>query len=105
MARERRPFGALGALTDIPRVDCRRCGVTSDDVDLESDASPRGRGSVVLRTRLDGGVGEVNRVLLLVGDARLPSIGECFPSSSVHCKWRITDFVAHWQIVGEGKGS
>ena len=75
----------------------------SDDVDLESNGSARGRGSVVLRARLNGGVGEDNRALLLVGDAILPSVGEGFPSSSVHCKCRITDFVAHWADCLRGR--
>lgn len=102
MARERRLFGALVGLTEIPRVDCRRWGVRSEEVDLESDGSARGR-SVVRRARLDGGVGEDNRALLLVGDAMLYSVGEDFSSTSVHCKWRITDFVAHWADYLKGK--
>lgn len=103
VARERRPFGALVVLTEMPRLDCRRWGVASDDVDLESGGSARERGSVVLRARLGGGGGEDNRTWLPIGDITLPTVGEGFSSSSVHCKWRMTDFVAHWADYLRGK--
>ena len=60
---------------------------------------------MTLRARLDGGVGEDNRALLLVGDVMPPSVGEGFTSSSVHCKWRITDFVAHCTNYVSEKGT
>ena len=93
VARESRPLEAFVGLVENPGVDCRRWGVRSADVDRESDA--RICESMALRARLDGGVGEDNRVLLVVGDAMLPSVVEGFSSPSFHCRWRMTDFVAH----------
>jgi len=84
-ARECRPRGAaVAVLTDILRVDCLLGGVDIDDVDRASEEIVRVRAVV----------GEDTRVWLPVGLVSPFSITS-FPSSSVHCRWRIMDFVAH----------
>ncbi len=86
-----RLVGLLDALSE-PRL----CGVEREDVEREREEMVRRRGPTLLvglsAPGVSGvvGLGEVD----VVRDAAVPGVS----SSSVHCKCRMTDFVAHWSI-------
>jgi hypothetical protein len=85
--RDRRDLGRLDV--DTPSADCLRCGV---------DICPgRTRDETVHERGLsEEGVGDVSVFPDKVGLIVVDSLGLFSSSPSFHCKWRITDLVAHW---------
>jgi hypothetical protein len=84
--RDRRDLGRLDV--DTPSADCLRCGV---------DICPgRTRDETVHERGLsEEGVGDVSVFPDKVGLIVVDSLGFFSSSPSFHCKWRITDLVAH----------
>ena len=92
---ERRLFAPesikLGLLDVELARDCLRCGVDSEEADRDREETVRGRASA-LGLRALGVRGVVG--LCESGDAREAAVAGV-SSSSVHCRCKMTDFVAH----------
>lgn len=98
---DRRPFrpnssaaGEIASGLFVNERVLRRCGVEMDEVERESDGMVPGRGALGLSPPgVEGVVG------LAASWEAAPALVAGNPSSSVHCKCRITDFVAHYETT------